>query len=304
MSQLKVDTITDEAGTGSPDFPNGVSGDGSGLSGVVKTSGDQSISGTITATGFVGNGAGLTNLPAPPSTANFQQFTSSGTWTKPAGVSFVYVQAIGGGGSGGCCRVDSGGAAGSGGGGGAGVEALFLATSVGSTVTVTIGAGGASVVRTSSGNSNGNTGGNTTFGTLVTAQGGTGGEARIVNQEQMALGGLNFFASAVPDLRSPRALGSYGGGSGGNAFGISTGSSAQVGGNAILGGGGGGGATRNTNLTRAGGVSILGGNGGAGGNTTGGNGVAPGGGGGGAAQVAGTVTSGAGAAGAVRVWAW
>jgi hypothetical protein len=70
MSQLKVDTITDELGTGSPSFPNGIAGDGSGLTGVVKTSGDQSISGTITATSFVGNGSGLTNLPSSaPTTA-------------------------------------------------------------------------------------------------------------------------------------------------------------------------------------------------------------------------------------------
>jgi hypothetical protein len=36
MSQLKVDTITDEEGTGAPDFPNGVSVNGESLAGVAS----------------------------------------------------------------------------------------------------------------------------------------------------------------------------------------------------------------------------------------------------------------------------
>ena len=34
MSTLRVDTITDEAGTGAVDFPNGLTGDGSALTGI------------------------------------------------------------------------------------------------------------------------------------------------------------------------------------------------------------------------------------------------------------------------------
>jgi hypothetical protein len=34
MSTIKVDTITDEAGTGAPDFPNGMTGNGSSLTGL------------------------------------------------------------------------------------------------------------------------------------------------------------------------------------------------------------------------------------------------------------------------------
>lgn len=34
MSQISVDTITDEAGTGAPSFPNGLTGDGSALTGI------------------------------------------------------------------------------------------------------------------------------------------------------------------------------------------------------------------------------------------------------------------------------
>ncbi len=36
MSTIKVDTITDEAGSGAPDFPNGMTGSGSALTGVVR----------------------------------------------------------------------------------------------------------------------------------------------------------------------------------------------------------------------------------------------------------------------------
>ena len=35
MSNIRVDSITDEVGTGAPNFPNGLTGDGSGLTGVV-----------------------------------------------------------------------------------------------------------------------------------------------------------------------------------------------------------------------------------------------------------------------------
>ena len=34
MSTIKVDTITDEAGSGAPDFPNGMTGNGSSLTGL------------------------------------------------------------------------------------------------------------------------------------------------------------------------------------------------------------------------------------------------------------------------------
>jgi hypothetical protein len=37
MSTIKVDTITDEAGSGAPDFPNGMTGNGSSLTGLATS---------------------------------------------------------------------------------------------------------------------------------------------------------------------------------------------------------------------------------------------------------------------------
>jgi hypothetical protein len=59
MSQLKVDTITDEAGTGAPNFANGLTGNGSGLTNLSAAN----LTGALPAI----SGAALTNLPAPTS---------------------------------------------------------------------------------------------------------------------------------------------------------------------------------------------------------------------------------------------
>ena len=66
---------------------------------------------------------------------HFQRFTSSGTWTKPADVTWVYAEIIGGG---------AGGIGGTSMGGGPGwvTRQLILASTLGATELVTIGAGG------------------------------------------------------------------------------------------------------------------------------------------------------------------
>lgn len=109
------------------------------------------------------------------------EFTASGTFTKPAWAQFVMVELWGGGGSGGSGRRGAAGTnrlAGTGGGGGAFNRAVFKASDLAATVSVTVGqggAGGASVTANSTNGNSGTAGGNSSFGGLVTAFGGGGG---------------------------------------------------------------------------------------------------------------------------------
>ena len=103
-------------------------------------------------------------------TIDAQVFTSSGTWTKPSGLVFAIVFVTGGGGGGGKWPDTSAGAGG-GAGGGTAIEVL-LASELGATETVTVGAGGAGAT---SGGSAGSTGGTSSFGALCSATGGEGG---------------------------------------------------------------------------------------------------------------------------------
>jgi len=104
---------------------------------------------------------------------NYQLFTSSGTWTKPTGTSFVFVRVVGSGG-GGCGGGISN--PGYGGSGGLCFENVFNNASLASSVSVTIGAagtGGAGSSATSLGSAGGN-GGYSSFGSYLFAGGGVG----------------------------------------------------------------------------------------------------------------------------------
>lgn len=92
-----------------------------------------------------------------------QAFTSSGTWTKPSGINFIKITAVGGGGGGGLGGDAFGGAA------GATVIRYVDVTSIAS-VAITIGAGGVA------GNTSPTAGGNTTIsgGITLTANGANG----------------------------------------------------------------------------------------------------------------------------------
>lgn len=109
----------------------------------------------------------------------FQIYTANGTWTKPPGISVVggIPRGAGGGGGGGrgagAGGVRSGGGSG---GGGASNYALIPASILGTTETVTIGAGGTAGSGGATANgTDGAQGGNTTFGTSTTFLIGFGG---------------------------------------------------------------------------------------------------------------------------------
>jgi hypothetical protein len=134
-----------------------------------------------------GSGAAPT-WSTPSATAGLQSmqvFTSTGTWTKPSGITKVRVRGVGGGGGGGNAPAAFDGA----GGGGAGgyFEEIIDVTSV-STVSVTVGAGGAGGAGNSNAN-NGSTGGTSSFGAYCSATGGSGGFSAATGPYRGGAGG-------------------------------------------------------------------------------------------------------------------
>lgn len=107
--------------------------------------------------------------------ASRSTFTSSGTWNKPLGARQVLAQVQAGGGAGGGALTASSGNSSMGGGGGGGgyAETLLDATSLASSVTVTVGNGGTGAVGAVGGN-----GQSSSFGSHCVASGGIGGDTR------------------------------------------------------------------------------------------------------------------------------
>lgn len=252
----------------------------------------------------LGVGADYTVLTALSSTStglswasrnpDIQEFTGNGSWQKPAGRTVTFVLAIGGGGGG------ASGATGEGGLGGAGAVSVtrwFKTSDLSATETVTIGGGGAGGAQVAGTTRNaGVTGTATTFGTKVSASGGTG--APSTNSNPTTPGKLGVVSNtsgtitydgggSVAGVAATSSF--YGTAGGGGGAGNTTGSGGSGGvgfGNTA---GAGAGATYSAGSTGvAGGTATSigsGGGGGAGGSTTGGaggNGYQGGGGGGGA----------------------
>jgi hypothetical protein len=209
-------------------------------------------------------------------------FTSSSTWTCPAGVTSIQVEAYGAGGGGGFGGLSNRYGGGGGGGGGYSKNTSITVTP-GTTYTITVGSGGIGGTANTTAAANGSNGGNSTvtFGsTTITAIGGNGGNGYI----NTPTGGAGGIGSTFNGGTGGTGLTSGSGGGGGCAGTTSNGGNGSVPAtsNTISGGGtsGGGiiagyGGNGNSNTSATGliGANYGGGGGGAAKNNKGGNGA-------------------------------
>lgn len=218
-------------------------------------------------------------------------YTASGTWTAPAGITSVEVEAWGGGGGGGGGEGDNS-DGGGGGGGGAYSRTTAITVVPGTTYTVTVGAAGTAGAT----NGTGGTGGDSWFinASTLLAKGGTGGSAPVSDAGGVA-GTGGAAAAGVGSVK-------FSGGNGGTGRNNDTGRGGPGGSSAGTAANGSNGTNPWSTCTAAA-APTGGGIGGNGGCANGQNGFAPasgnGGGGGGAAER--NTSGGAGAPGLVNI---
>lgn len=164
-------------------------------------------------------------------------YTSSGTFTIPSGVSTIMVLVMGGGGGGGAGNVQSYSSQWGGGGGGGGALVADLLSGVSGSYTVTVGLGGAG----GTSGDNGAPGGTSSFGSLIFAAPGGGGEG--VTESGVNDGGSGItVSSSISGAGSQPAVGIGGGGAGGDGARLGdccyTGGTASQGGSPATGYGG------------------------------------------------------------------
>lgn len=190
---------------------DGVSGNptitNTGVTSIVAGTGISISGGTGAVTVTASGGGGFSNM---------QVFTSTGTFTVPAGITKVKATVTGGGG-GGCSN-------GSGGGGGTSIE-IVSGLTPGGTVSVTVGGGGTGV----GGANSGGTGGTSSFGAFCSATGGggapfgggvqgvggigSGGNLDFAGNAGSSAGGGSFFGGGQRTNRASQQNGrAYGGG--------------------------------------------------------------------------------------------
>lgn len=188
------------------------------------------------------------------STGNYQPFTATGTWTKPVGVTLVYVEAVGPGGAGGGGPRQASGAACSGGAGGASGAwrtGWFPASALGSTEAVTVGTGGTAGIAAGSDTTAGGNGGAgsaaSSFGSWLVAPaaggGGGGGLAAAAGAggaAGLSTNGTSGVGATAGTAGFPQNLGASGAGQAGGS-GSNGGTGGAPAGNVGWGGSGGGG---------------------------------------------------------------
>lgn len=195
--------------------------------GVTATAGGPNKT-TVTIPGSPGSG-----------TLQSQEFTASGVFTVPAGVTGVWVSGIGAGSSG---ITRTGALGGGGGGSGEACEMVPIHTTPAGTITVTIGAKGVGGAA-GAGASAGTAGGDTSFGTLV-CKGGKVGDSSSGGGAAGGgfTGGAGGAAGAGPNIGVIGLAATplyFGGGGGGNACTNSVTTAAGAGGGGYAGGVGG-----------------------------------------------------------------
>lgn len=167
-----------------------------------------------------------TNLLIPAQPINKIVLTAGTTYNKPAGLKFAHVQVQAGGGGGGGANSTPANNANSatGGGGGGYAESMIPAASIGASVSVVVGTGGAGGTITGG---NGQPGTASSFGSLVTAAAGLGGTGAVGSLTGVSRGtsGPGAGGTAVGDVVHNGATGGIGlvanntsvGGSGGGS---------------------------------------------------------------------------------------
>jgi hypothetical protein len=178
---------------------------------------------TFPAVGEFWADASLSAIGSALAAPDVQIFTASGTWTMPAGALTVVIEVLGGGGAGGGAGAAPSGTNSRGSGGGAGgyAWAQRLASALGGSVAITVGAGGLGNLA-----ANGDPGSGSSFGSELVVGGGSGGIYNPSNSVDYWVEGADGGTATAGDLLVP---GQPGEGSNGDG---------------ILGSGGGGGSSK------------------------------------------------------------